>query len=259
MVDLSKDDIDFAHQQSMQSRSVRPTNAFVEFKKEEIDQSIPDRFEKQVDRYPDRIAIKTRNQELTYKTLNQAANRVARSILNQRGKGEEPVALILENGAPMIAAILGVLKTGKIYVPLDPSLPRARITYILKDSQADLVVTNNKNLSLAESLAQNVSQLVNIDELDSCLSAENLDLSISPDTLTWIIYTSGSTGEPKGVVHNHRNLLHFIMNYTNGFHICADDRLTLLYSCSVNAGAHDIFSALLNGASLYPCKSGVKA
>ena len=252
MVDLSRDGIDLAHHQTMKELGVRPTNVFIEFKKEEIEKSVPDRFEKQVDRYPDRIAIKTGYQELTYKTLNQAANRVARSILNQRGKGEEPVALILENGAPMIAAILGVLKVGKLYVPLDPSLPRARATYILRDSQADLVVTNNKNLALAKDLAQNVPQLVNIDELDSSLSAENLDLSISPDTLTWILYTSGSTGEPKGVVQNHRNLLHFIMNYTNGFHICADDRLTLLYSCSVNAGAHDIFSALLNGASLYP-------
>ena len=252
MDDLSSDDIDLAHHQSMQSRGVRPTNAFVEFSKEEIEQSISDRFEKQVDRYPDRIAIKTRHQELTYKKLNQAANRVARAILNQRGRGEEPVALILENGASMIAAIIGVLKIGKIYVPLDPSLPWARTAYILRNSQADLVVTNNRNLALSEALAQDVKQLVNIDELEPNLSAENLGLPISPDTLTWILYTSGSTGEPKGVVHNHRNVLHFIMNYTNGFHICADDRLTLLYSCSVNAGNHDIFSALLNGASLYP-------
>jgi len=236
----------------VRAKCKHPKGTFVPFRKEEIEQSIPDRFEKQVDRYSDRIAIKSRHQELTYKMLNQAANRVAWSILNERGRGEEPVALILENGAPMIAAILGVLKVGKIYVPLDPSLPQARATYILKDSQADIVVTNNKNLSLAEGLAQNVPQLVNIDKLDSSLNAENLGFSISPDTLTWILYTSGSTGEPKGVVHNHRNLLHFIMNYTNGFHICADDRLTLLYSCSVNAGAHDIFSALLNGASLYP-------
>ena len=234
------------------SKCKHPKGTFVPFRKEEIEQSISDRFEKQVEQYPDRIAVKSRYRELTYKMLNQAANRVAWSILNEHGKGEAPVALVLENGAPMISAILGVLKAGKIYVPLDPSLPTARITYILEDSQAEFIVTNNKNLSLAESLAKNVSQLVNIDELDPGLKAENPGLSITPDTLAWILYTSGSTGDPKGVVHNHRNLLHFIMNYTNGFRICADDRLTLLYSCSVNAGAHDIFSALLNGAALYP-------
>lgn len=234
------------------ARCKHPKGTFVAFRKEEVEQSIPDRFEKQVEKYPDRIAVKSRYHELTYNMLNQAANCLARSILSKRGRGEEPVALILENDALMIAAILGVLKAGKIYVPLDPSLPQSRISYILKDSRADLIVTNNKSLSLAESLAQNVSQLVNIDELDLSLKTENLCLSISPDTLTWILYTSGSTGDPKGVVHNHRNLLHFIMTYTNGFCICADDRLTLLYSCSVNAGAHDIFSALLNGAALYP-------
>ena len=234
------------------ARCKHPKGNFVPFRKEEVEQSIPDRFEKQVEKYSDRIAVKSRYHEFTYKMLNQAANRVAWSILNERGRGEEPVALILENDATMIAAILGVLKVGKIYVPMDPSLPKSRTTYILKDSQANLIVTNNKNLPLAESLTKKGLQLVNLDELDPSLKAENLRLSISPNTLTWILYTSGSTGSPKGVVHTHRNLLHFIMNYTNGFQICADDRLTLLYSCSVNAGAHDIFSALLNGASLYP-------
>jgi len=234
------------------SKCKHPKGTFVPFRKKENEQSISDRFEKQVEQYPDRIAVKSRYHELTYKMLNQAANHVAWSILNEHGKGEAPVALILENGAPMISAILGVLKAGKIYVPLDPSLPTARITYILEDSQAEFIVTNNKNLSIAESLAQNVPQLVNMDELDPGIKVENPGLSITPDTLAWILYTSGSTGDPKGVVHNHRNLLHFVMNYTNGFRICADDRLTLLYSCSVNAGAHDIFSALLNGAALYP-------
>ncbi len=252
MGDLPRPDVDLPRQQSMQDRRIRPTNAFVKFKKEEIEQSIPDRFEKQVRRYPDRIAVKTRNDELTYDGLNQAANRVARAILTQRGTGEEPIALLLENDVPMIATILGVLKAGKIYVPLDPSLPRARTTYILEDSRAGLIVTDNKNLSSARGLAQDTLQLFNIDELDSSLSSENLGLPISPDTFAWILYTSGSTGQPKGVVQTHRNALHFIMNYTNGFHICADDRLTLLYSCSASAASHNILSALLNGASLYP-------
>jgi acyl-coenzyme A synthetase/AMP-(fatty) acid ligase len=93
--------------------------------------------------------------------------------------------------------------------------------------------------------------MVNVDRLGDSLSTENLALDISPDTLTWILYTSGSTGQPKGVVQNHRNVLHFIRNYTNWFHLCAEDRLALLFTFSVNAGAHVIFSGLLNGASLY--------
>ncbi|MGV7224081.1 MAG: AMP-binding protein [Nitrospinales bacterium] len=252
MVYQSKDELDLALRQPINDPGVNPTNAFVKFSTEEIEQSISDRFEKQVDSYSERVAIKTINREITYKKLNQEANRIALSILNQRGRGEEPIALILENGPSMIAAIVAILKVGKMYVPLDPSLPRTRIIYILSDSQAGLIVTNNRNIALSRDLAQDVLQFVNIDELDANLSVENLDLNISPGTLAWVLYTSGSTGKPKGVFHNHRNLLHFIMNYTNGFHINADDRLTLLYSCSVNAGAHDIFSALLNGATLYP-------
>ena len=251
MADSSRSDTSLFQERSAQGQRVHPTNDFLRFDKGEIEQSIPDRFEKQVDKYPHKIAVKTRSHEFTYKALNREANRLARTILAQRGAGEEQIALILENGAPTIAAMLGVLKTGKTYVPLDPMLPKARSGYILEDCQSSLIVTNNANLSLAKELAEDGLPLINIDLLDPEISVENLGLSISPDTPTWILYTSGSTGQPKGVVQNHRNVLHFVMNYTNGLHICPDDRFALLYSCSVNAGAHIIYSALLNCASLY--------
>ena len=136
-------------------------------------------------------------------------------------------------------------------MPLDPHIPPARISYILQDSQASLLVANNQNLSLAGELARARIELLNIDALDSSLPTENLDLAIPPDTPSWILYTSGSTGKPKGVVQSHRNVLHFVMNYANGYYICSADRLSLLFSYSVNGAAHEIFSALLNGASLH--------
>src|SRR5262249_37169570 len=85
------------------------------------------------------------------------------------------------------------------------------------------------------------------DRLDTDLPAR-----AQPDDLSWVIYTSGSTGKPKGVMQTHRNVLHFMMNYTNGLHICAQHRLTLLFSFSVNAGDHDIFTALLKCVRIYP-------
>ena len=241
----------YAHQQAILARCYHPSGTFIRFEKEELERSIPSRFERQVRANPDQIAIKTRSDELTYHELNQAANRVAHAVLEQGGPGEEPVALLFEQGVQAIAAILGVLKAGKIYVPLDPSLPLARITYMLADTQARVIVTNN-NLSLDRNLAQNEHELINIDEIDPGVSDENLDLSIPADALAYILYTSGSTGWPKGIVENHRNVLHSALDHTNIFHICAYDRLTLLYSIGLNGAVRDVFSSLLNGASLYP-------
>ena len=231
---------------------VHPTNAFIRFEEEETEQSIPQRFEQQVSRYPDRLAVKTKNHQLTYAALNKFAKRVARTLLAQRGEGAESIALLLEHDASMIAAILGVLKAGKVYVPLDPSFPYARNAYILEDSRAGLIITNNENRSLAESLSENRHSLINIDEISATLSDDNVDLPISADNLASIIYTSGSTGQPKGVVQNHRNLLNVAMRYTNGFQINAEDRLTLLQSYSVAGSVSNMLGALLNGASLFP-------
>jgi amino acid adenylation domain-containing protein len=239
-------------QEAIRAKCSHPSGTFVEFEKEEIEQSIPERFERQVHKYLDRLAVRTRSHELSYDGLNRAGNRVARAILAGRGTGEEPVALLFELCAPVIASILGVLKAGKFYVPLDPSYPRARTTYMLEDSDADLIVTNTQNLSLAKELAQTGRNVMNFDELDLNLSTENLNLCISPDNLAYMIYTSGSTGQPKGVVQTHRNVLHDIMNYTNAFHICRDDRLITLTAYSFADTARTTNGALLNGASLYP-------
>src|SRR5712692_7533435 len=127
-----------------------PTHMFIAFENSAIDQSISARFEQQVARYPDRLAVVTPERKLTYTELNQLANRVARAILAHLGEGEEPVALLFEQGAFIIAAILGVLKAGKIYVSLDPAFPHARTAYMLEDSQARLLLTNTKHLSQAQ-------------------------------------------------------------------------------------------------------------
>jgi len=240
-------------QELIGSKCFHPTGTFVEFNKEEIEQSIPKRFEEQARKYSDRTALIIGNHALTYDQLDQGANRLSGAILSQRGDRQEPIALLLEQDASAISAILGVLKTGKIYVPLDTTYPQARIEYILEDSQAAVIVTNNRNFSLARELAKhNRCRLLNIDELDASSFVEESDSYISPDSLAWILYTSGSTGQPKGVVQTHRNVLHDIMNYTNAFHICQTDRLILLTSYSVVDTVRTMYGALLNGASLYP-------
>jgi len=252
MSDLSKHILRLPPKQlAIQAKCFHPSATFVEFSEKEIEQSIPERFEKMVGLYPERLAVKTKNLCWTYEDLNQAANHIAHAILAQGGEGEEPVALLLEHGAEVIAVILALLKTGKIFVPLDPKLPHTRNNSILGDTQTGLIVTNSRHLSDAAQIQERL-HLINIDEPTAISSAENVGSSISPDNLAYILYTSGSAGQPKGVVQNHRNVLQQIRKETNGLHICADDRLILLRSCSAIGGVRIVLSALLNGAVVYP-------
>ena len=179
------------------NKCFHPTGTFIKFRKTEVGQSIPSRFEEQVRRFPERLAIKTEDGEQTYTELNAAANRVATAILARRGRGEEPVALLFEQCGQAIIASLGALKAGKTYVPLDPSLPRTRTAFIVKDSEAVLIVTNGQNLALARELAVGDGhhpQVLNIDEPGDGIAADDPSVPISPDSVAWIIYTSGSTG-----------------------------------------------------------------
>jgi amino acid adenylation domain-containing protein len=142
-------------------------------------------------------------------------------------------------------------KAGKIYVPLDLALPAQRILSILEDCQAHCVITDGAGQAVAHSLWDTSGKVICIDELDGRISGTNLDLAISPDELAFILYTSGTTGTPKGVVQNHRNILHAIRAYTNDIHISPDDRLTLLFSLSFHGSVRGLFGALLNGASAH--------
>ena len=239
-------------QQLIKRHDVQPKNPFIKFDEKDVELSVPERFQKQVDMYPQRIAVKTGEDEFTYDALNQLANGIARAIFRQRKYEAEPVAILFASGAGIIAAMLGVLKAGKFYVPLDTSLPPARIKYILEDSQAGLLLTDSKSISLAENLPIQGLEILNIDNIDGDISRENLDLPLKADDFSYIIYTSGSTGKPKGVVQNHRYILHLTMNYTNSGHIGVDDRLGLLYSPNFAGAVRDIFCSLLNGATLLP-------
>ena len=230
----------------------QPGNAFIPFPEAAVEQSINRRLEAQVELHPNKLALETRTETFTYATLNQAANCLARAIVKAGGSQSEPVALMLEQGAWPVIAILAVLKAGKFFVPLDPSYPQVRIHYLLQDSGARLIVTNSHNLSKAQALGQSGPTIINIDELNFDEPAPNLDLPVSPDDLAYIMYTSGSTGQPKGVLDSHRNVMHHMMRLTNSLHISADDRQTLLRSYSFNGAIKDILGTLLNGATLYP-------
>src|SRR5262245_37427421 len=109
--------------------------SFLRYDHSEVDQSIPSRFEKIAALYPDRLAVKAGSQQLTYDELNGAANRVAHTLLKQCGGIPEAVGLLVEDECQAVVAILGVLKSGHFYVPLDPSFPAERLAALLDDGQ----------------------------------------------------------------------------------------------------------------------------
>jgi amino acid adenylation domain-containing protein len=238
-------------QQTIWAKCFHPSGAFAEFREEEVEQSIPQRFEQIARKYGERLAVKTENQVLTYTDLNATANRVARAILSRQGSKPEAVALLLEKDGPLIVSMLGVLKAGKFFVLLDPSFPQARIAAVLEDSQAKLVITNRQNVWLAREVAGGGRGLMEFESIDCGISKDDLRLPLSPTALASIIYTSGSTGQPKGVMQTHRNLLHRVMLRTNTYHVCEHDRLSLLPASTSNA-ITATFVALANGAALLP-------
>lgn len=228
------------------------TGTFVPFPQEAIEHPLLDRFEQQAIRYPDRIAVKGKGATLTYAALNRAANRLAHAILIRRGCSKEPIGLLLQPGARLIVAILGALKAGKIYLPLDPRYPQARIADMLDDSHAGMIVTDDRHVSPTGALARQQYFVLNIDAIDARCPDENPGLAASPGALASICYTFSSTGQPKATLDTHRNLLSSVMRHTNVLRICPDDRMALLQDWSSGACGLNIFDALLNGAALYP-------
>ncbi len=238
-------------QQAIRDKCFHPSGTFVEFPKEEIEQSIPARFEKIVSKYPDRIAIKLGEQFPTYAELNSQANRLAHSIVDRRGDEAEPVAILLETGPTLMAATLGALKAGKFVVLLDPSFPESRNAAILEDSQAKVVISSQQNAPAVRRIANLGCQLMEVESANSGIFVDDLRLSISPRALAFLIYTSGATGQPKGVIQDHRNRLHQFMWSTNTNHICEHDRSSLLTSGTSSAVVVSL-RTLLNGAMLLP-------
>lgn len=235
---------------------------FRPFLKSEIEQSIPARFEQQVRRFPDRAAVWTKHQALSYRTLDRTANRVGNAIRERSLSPGEPVALLFDQGVPSTIAILGALKAGGVYVPLDGTAPHKQLEAQLGDADASLILHDASHAALARSLSARSRRTLHIGELGGRISDKRPEVQLGPDSLAYIFYTSGSTGRPKGVVDNHRNVLHNVLRYTNSLKISAGDKLTLVQHPAFSGSVSSLFCALLNGATTFPLdlrQHGLKA
>ena len=200
-------------------------------------------FENVTQRNTDKIALKSDSAQLSYQQAYQYVCSLAAQI-QALNKHKEPIGIALPNDVYFPVAMLAALAVGCPYVPLDIDLPEARNQLIIEQSGVKSIITTTK---LAD--AYKALQTICIDTKSTNTDTPFVT-SATPSDIAYIIYTSGSTGIPKGVYQNQRNMLHDVMQYTNSIHLNENDRLTLLYSPSVNGAIRDIYGALLNGGTL---------
>ncbi|QQC64310.1 type I polyketide synthase [Paraburkholderia ginsengisoli] len=218
----------------------------------EIDGSIQSRFEKVAESFGDKPAICTSSGRISYRELNMHANAVSAFVANRIGHVApgSPVPILIPQGIDFIASMLGILKAGFAFVPLDPSAPATRNAKIIRDIGCPIVLTDSTSLGGIGDEFPDVRALDVADIERDAGWIKSKPLAVGSD-LAYVLYTSGSTGTPKGVMQTHGHLLHNTRTHGASFGITAADRQSLLYPCNVYGGIRDTFNALLTGASLH--------
>lgn len=206
-------------------------------------------FKKYAEKNPDKPAVKINNISLSYGQLDSVANRIANTIILTAHDDKNPVLVLCEKSIFQVAAILGVLKTGRIFVPIDHSQPRPRLINIIKDTGAKVAVSDYLNLETARTIASEDAVIINAEALDNDISDVQPDLDISPDDLCSIFYTSGSTGTPKGVMQTHRNIHHSCKSFIDGMGINSDARIMRVGPLAFAGGFKSLIACLISGAS----------
>jgi amino acid adenylation domain-containing protein len=226
------------------------TDTRTEFAELQADQSIDQLFERQAARTPNEVAAVFENERITYDELNVRANRLAQHLRRQGAGLEEHVAICVERSVNMIVGLLGILKAGAAYVPLEPTYPRERMFYILEDSQAGLLLTQK---SLLASLPQSRATVICLDDIDAELTREsgaNFTSGVTADNAAHVIYTSGSTGQPKGVVSSHAASVNRFAWMWRRYPFTAGEVCCQKTSLSFVDSIWEIFGPLLQGVPL---------
>ncbi|OMD35441.1 hypothetical protein BSK56_32970, partial [Paenibacillus borealis] len=207
-------------------------------------------FEQQASHTPDHIALTFNETELTYRELNEQANRVAHYLLQSGIQAEQFIGLYIERSIEMIVGLIGILKAGGAYVPLDPALPADRLSYMLRDSGLQTIITSN---GLSTSLSAYQGAWIELDGPGMLLSGKptgNPNCTILSGHLAYMIYTSGSTGQPKGVMVEHGNAVRLFETTQSYFTFNEKDVWTLFHSYAFDFSVWEIWGALLYGGRL---------
>ncbi|MFD0698798.1 amino acid adenylation domain-containing protein, partial [Paenibacillus sp. GCM10027628] len=205
-------------------------------------------FEEQAEKTPDRVAIVFGELELTYRDLNEKANRLARTLQGKHVCTDQAVGIMVERSPDLVVGILAILKAGGAYVPIDPELPEERVNYMLHNSGASILLTQSHLYGKA-AFGGEILDMTSVSVYDA--NDGNLDLNGSGNDLFYIIYTSGTTGKPKGVMLEHRNmvnLLHHVFRHDN---VNYGSTVLQYTTMSFDVCYQEIFSTLCSGGKLY--------
>jgi len=229
------------------------------FAKYPQDKCIHQLFEEQVELTPDAVALVFEGTQLTYRELNARANQLAHYLLSLGVEPEVLVGICVERSLEMVVGLLGILKAGGAYVPLDPAYPSERLAFMLEDSAVPVLLTQQR---LVDGLPQHEAQVVCLDtqwEIIAQYSSENTACGVNASNLAYVVYTSGSTGKPKGVTIQHRSLVNYTTAVSIEYEIekCdseallrSADRILQFSSISFDASAEEIYTCLIEGATL---------
>jgi amino acid adenylation domain-containing protein len=208
--------------------------------------SIQQMFEAQVVQSPTATALIFEDQQLSYSELNERANQLAHYLKGLRVGPEVIVGLCLERGIDLIIGVLGVLKAGGAYLPIDPTYPPDRIAWMLADSGAAVLLTQEK---LQSQSCQTISLDVRWNEI-ATRPTTNLDSRVSDQNAVYLLYTSGTTGHPKGVLIQQRSLLERVQAMIETYQFISSDRMLQFVSPSFDAFGEELFPTLCSGGSL---------
>ncbi|MBZ9636379.1 non-ribosomal peptide synthetase [Clostridium sp. FP1] len=212
------------------------------------DKTIHELFEEQVEKTPDNVAVVFEDKELTYRELNERANRLARTL---RGKGVKPdsiVGIMVDRSIEMIVGMLGILKSGGAYLPIGSEYPEDRVTYMLEDSKTNIILTQSR---FKENVVFNGETLDLECERTYAANGENIKNVSTARELAYVIYTSGSTGKPKGVMVEHRNVVNILTWFVGKYNISHQKHIVNLIEYTFDPSVEQIFGTLISGAKLY--------
>ncbi|MGA2188768.1 MAG: amino acid adenylation domain-containing protein [Steroidobacteraceae bacterium] len=207
-------------------------------------------FEVQADRSPDRVAVAQAGRRLTYRELNERANQLAHFLRNLGVRPGVLVGICVDRSPQLVVGLLGILKAGGTYVPIDPQYPAERRAFMLQDSKSPIILTEQP---LAPDSAAPNTKVVLLDEDWAAISREptsNPGVAVQPDDLAYVIYTSGSTGTPKGTLISHHNVVRLFQATEAWFGFDEQDVWTLFHSCAFDFSVWELWGALFYGGRL---------